>query len=230
MQQRFKKRYVPARRAPAPKYARATRKSVGYAAAPKPPVAQEVKFFDSTFPQTVIPAGPASLIDSTLVAEIQNGTGPQDRIGRKIKIIKIDFSLTILVSGASVANNTEAIRYDIWLDKQCNGVAPGPADLYTQIVTAQGTCQMPNLFNEKRFKRLYSHTVQMNTQNTNGGAPCTLGHKFEGTIRPNCIVEFDASTGNITDLTSNNIFQCWSTDNGLGITQNTFTRVHYVDA
>lgn len=232
MQHRFKKRYVPARRAPAPKYARATRKSVGYAAAPKPPVAQEVKFFDSVFPQTTVPAGPASLIDSTLVAEIQNGTGPQSRIGRKIKVIKIDYSLTVILNGATSGASTDAMRYDIWLDKQCNGVAPGPAELYTALAGTPGTTQMPNLFNEKRFKRVYTKVLQFNPM---GGVTATnqagnVGFKFEGSVRPNCIIEYDASTGNITDLTSNNLFQCWSADSGFIVTQASFTRVHYVDA
>ena len=227
MQQRFKKRYVPAKRAPGPKKAR----GVGYATMRVKP--SQIKFFDSAFPQTSIPAGPASLIDATLVAEIINGTGPRDRIGRKIKVVKIDYSLTVILSDATVGNNTEAIRYDIWLDKQCNGFAPAPTDLYTALATATGTCQMPNLFNEKRFKRLYTHTVQMNTLNANTAPaalrPCSVGHKFEGSLRPNIVIEFDATTGNIADLTSNNIFQCWSTDNGVGITQNCFTRVHYTD-
>ena len=231
MQQRFKKRYVPARRAPAPKYARATRKSVGYAAAPKPAVAQEVKFFDTVFPQTNVPVGSASLIDSTVVAEIVNGTGPQARIGRKIKVIKIDYDVTITYNGATATpRETDAVRIDYWLDKQCNGIAPLPAELYTTVAPALGTQQMPNLYNEKRFKRLFSRVVQFNPQMSIGAASGNFGHKFNGSFRPNCVIEYDNTTGNLTDLTSNNIFTCWSSDRGLCFTEAVFTRVHYVDA
>ena len=229
MQQRFKKRYVPARRAPAPKYARATRKSVGYAAAPKPPVAQEVKFKDTLFPAVGIPAGPASIIDATVVAEIVNGTGPTERIGRKIKVIKVDYSYTLVVNGAAAPLNVDAVRYDFWLDRQCNGFAPAAADLYTSLATA-GTTQFPNLFNEKRFKRLFTRVHQFNPQSAIGVASANNAIKVEGSFRPNCIIEYDATTGNITDLTSNNIFQCWSTDNGTVAVNTGLTRVHYVDA
>lgn len=230
MQQRFKKRYVPKR---APKRGRSSyaSKSLGYAAAPRPAVPQEVKFFDTVFPTAGIPAGSASLIDSTVVAEIQNGTGPQSRIGRKIKVIKIDYDVTIEYNGATATPRaSDAVRLDYWLDKQCNGIAPLPAELYTTLAPALGTGQMPNLFNEKRFKRLYSKVHQFNPQMSIGAASGNVGVKFEGSFRPNCVIEYDNSTGNITDLTSNNIFTCWSSDVGLCNTQAVFTRVHYVDA
>ena len=132
---------TPAKRKPSPK-TKAVRKSIGYAKQRVYPPA-EIKFFDSSFPQSFVPAGPASLIDSTLVAEITNGTGPQSRIGRKIKVVKIDFSATLTANGGTITTNTEAIRFDIWLDKQSNGIAPGPAELYTALAGPLGTCQCP---------------------------------------------------------------------------------------
>lgn len=225
----YKKPRAPARRKPSPK-AKAVRKTVGYAKAKVYPPA-EIKFFDSSFPQSFIPAGPASLIDSTMVAEIINGTGPQSRIGRKIKVVKVDFSATLTANGGTLTTNTEAIRFDIWLDKQCNGAAPGPTDLYTALAGPLGTCQMPNLFNERRFVRLYTHTHQFNSQNATAlGVPCDIGYKFEGSITPNCVIEYDATAGAITDLTSNNLFTCWSCDRGAGLTTSLFTRVHFTDA
>lgn len=235
MQHRFKRAYVPAKRTPGPKRPRSSpytaSKSVGYAVAPKPPAGQEVKFFDTVFPSAAIPAGPASLIDSTLVAEIVNGTGPSDRIGRKIKVLKVDYSYTLQLVGATAIIASDAVRYDIWLDKQCNGFAPAPAELYTTAATL-GTSQYPNLFNEKRFKRLYTRTRQMNSQNAVGAASAcaNFGMKVEGSFRPNVIIEYDASTGNITDLTSNNIFQCWSSDAAACVIAGNFVRIHYVDA
>lgn len=212
-----------------PKTTSGLAKPYGYGLAPRKTRA-EIKFFDSAFPSTAIPAGPASLIDSTVVAEIQNGTGPQDRIGRKIKVTKVDFSFTISAVGAIIGANTDCVRYDIWLDKQSNGAAPGPGDIYTALAGPPGTTQMPNLFNERRFTRLYSNVYQFNTQNSVGGAVSNMGHKVEGSIYPNVIIEYDATTGNITDLTSNNLFQCWGSDSGLLVTQANFVRVHFVDA
>ena len=192
----------------------------------------EIKFFDSTFPQTNIPSGPASLIDSTIVAQITNGTGPSDRIGRRIKVVKVDYSASVFLDGATATVNTEAFRLDFWLDRQCNGFAPAAAELYTTIAGPPGTCQMPNLYNEKRFKRLFTKVHQFNTMNSVGvaGVSANVGYKFEGSFRPNCVIEYDATTGNITDLTSNNIFTAWGSDIGFCSTNSIFTRVHYVDA
>lgn len=213
-----------------PKVTSGLAKPYGYGIAPRKTRA-EIKFFDSAFPSTAIPAGPASLIDSTVVAQVVNGTGPQDRIGRKIKVTKIDFSFTIVSNGAAIGANSDCVRYDIWMDKQCNGAAPGPAELYTTLAGVVGTTQMPNLFNERRFVRLYSNVHQFTTQNTTGaGVICNVGHKIEGSIYPNVIVEYDATTGNITDLTSNNFFQCWGSDSGFCVTNANFVRIHFVDA
>jgi len=192
----------------------------------------EVKFRSTAFPAAGIPAGVASLIDSTLVAEIVNGTGPNDRIGRRIKIVKIDYSYSLTLNGAAATFNTDAVRYDIWLDKQSNGVVPGQYDLYEDLsgLGVPGTCMLPNLYNEKRFKRLYTKVQQVNSQNFSGAQVCNAGIKFEGSIYPNVVIEFDASTGNITDLTSNNILQCWSSDSGFFSVRTCVTRVHYTDA
>lgn len=218
----------PAKRAvrKAPRY---SRKAVGYAASGSMIAPAEIKFKDTVFGVAAIPVGPASLIDSTVVAEIQNGVGPSDRIGRRIRVVKVDYSFTIVLNGAAALLNTDAVRYDMWLDRQCNGFAPAPADLYTALATS-GTTQMPNLFNEKRFKRLYTNVHQFNPASSIGASSANMGVKMEGSFKPNCVIEFDASTGNITDLTSNNIFQCWSSDSGFCVVNTGLTRVHYVDA
>lgn len=193
--------------------------------------AAEVKFFDTVFPTAGIPAGPASLIDSTLVAEIVNGTGPSNRIGRKIKVVKVDYSFSIQMVGGVAGVQSDAVRYDIWLDRQCNGVAPAPTELYTSAPTT-GTNQMPNLFNEKRFRRLYTNTHQFNLQTgIGGGNPgANVGIKVEGSFKPNSVIEYDDTTGNITDLTSANLFQCWSSDVGTCVIGSNFVRIHYTDA
>lgn len=191
----------------------------------------EVKFFDSAFPTAGIPAGPASLIDST-ICNIVNGTGPTDRIGRRVKVVKVDYSFSVVAAGLTMGLAADAFRFDIWLDKQCNGAAPAPADLYTAIAGIPGTAQMVNVLNEKRFKRLYSKVMSANSQNAAGAGNITtdVQYKFEGSIYPKITLEFDASTGNITDLTSGNLFTSWSCDNGLCTVIAVLTRVHFVDA
>lgn len=190
----------------------------------------EVKFFDSVFPAASVPAGPASLIDSTIVNMV-NGVGPSDRIGRKVKITRIDYSLSVLLAANVSGINTEAFRFDIWLDRQANGAAPGPTDLYASTAGIPGTCQFVNILNEKRFKRLHTHVQAINLLTgvgvSNPGA--NVGYKLEGSIYPKTTLEYDASTGNVTDLTSANIFTAWSSDNGYAYCNAVGTRVHYTD-
>lgn len=193
------------------------------------PAPAEVKFFDSAFPTAGIPAGPASLIDST-ICNIVNGTGPIDRIGRRVKVLKIDYSFSVVAAGATLILASDAFRFDIWLDKQCNGAAPGPTDLYTAVAGVPGTAQLVNVLNEKRFKRLYSKVMAVNSQNSGPLAVANMQYKFEGSVYPKITLEYDASTGNITDLTSNNLFTSWSCDNGLCTVIAVLTRVHFVDA
>lgn len=220
----------PAKRAPRKAPSALTKaKAVGYAGSGSKISPAEIKFKDTTFASVAVPAGPASLIDSTVVAEIVNGTGPSDRIGRRIKVVKVDYSFSVVLNGAAGLLNTDAVRYDMWLDRQCNGIAPLPAELYTAAATV-GTTQFPNLFNEKRFKRMYTKVHQFNPASAIGAASANVGIKIEGSFKPNCIIEYDATTGNITDLTSNNLFQCWSSDSGYCVVNTGLTRVHYVDA
>lgn len=206
-----------------------TGRSIGYAGSGSRAAPAEIKFYDSTFGTVGVPAGPASIIDPTVVSGIVNGTGPSDRIGRRIKVVKVDYSFSIILNGAAALLNSDAVRYDMWLDRQCNGLAPTPAELYTAAATL-GTTQFPNLFNEKRFKRMYTHVHQFNPASAIGAASANVGMKIEGSFSPNVVIEYDASTGAVGDLTSNNIFQCWSSDSGFCVVNTGFTRVHYVDA
>lgn len=191
----------------------------------------EIKFFDTVYGLAGIPAGPATNIDSTIV-NVVNGTGPSDRVGRKIKVTQIDYSFTVYLNGGAVGINTDAFRFDIFLDKQCNGAAPTALDLYTAVAGVPGTCQFLNILNEKRFKRLFTTCKQMNilsgiaAVNTSSN----VGVKVEGSIYPNCIIEYDASAGLVTDITSNNIVTAWGSDLGFCVAAATSTRVHYTDA
>lgn len=191
----------------------------------------ELKFFDTVFGTAAIPPGPATLIDSTIVNMI-NGVGPSDRVGRKVKVTKIDYSLSVVIVGATAGINTDAVRFDIFLDRQANGAAPTAADLYTAVAGVPGTGQFLNILNEKRFKRLYTNVRQLNLLSGIGAANpgANAGFKLEGSIYPNCIIEYDASAGNVTDLTSNNIITAWSSDGGFCVATATSTRVHYTDA
>lgn len=191
----------------------------------------EVKFYDQVLAAVGLPAGPASIIDSSICAGIINGSGPQNRVGRKIKVVQIDYSVNVTLNGTPAGANAEIVQFDIFKDKQCNGTAAAPADLYTASA-APGTCQMLVPFTEKRFSRLYTKSLIMNQTNSQSAAntPSNVATKFEGSIRPNCVVEYQASTGGIADIVTNNLFLAWSSDAGQAIISGVFTRVHYVDA
>lgn len=191
----------------------------------------EVKFFDSVFAAATIPAGAASLIDASML-EIVNGSGPSARLGRKIRVVRVDYSFSIVLVGSAAILNPDAYRFDIWLDKQCNGTAATAGDLYMNAGGVPGTCQFRNLSNEKRFKRLVTVTRELNGQTgvAVSNALANVGHKYDGTIYPKLEIEYEASTGAIADITSNNLFYSWSSDNGTIYCFAVNTRVYFVDA
>lgn len=185
----------------------------------------EVKYFDSNFGSVGVPAGPASLIDATII-NIVNGTGPSDRVGRRIRVVGIDYSTSVILLAG---NANDVIQFDIWQDRQSNGNTAAPAELYTAIAGAQGTCQFPYLPNEKRFKRLIKRTVSFNSQNVVGGVALQMAEKVEGHIKCNFTVEYNASTGNVTDIVTNNVFTSWSSNIGACQTATVACRIRYVD-
>ncbi len=161
----------------------------------------ERKFFDLAFDDTSVP-NTGTILDSA--NEIAQGTGEDDRLGRKCTIVRFDWRYTIQLLAGTTADASEIIRVIIYLDKQCNGVTATVANIL-ETVDYQS---FYNLSNSNRFSILYDKTHAIN-------ATAAFGATGDGTIAKsiarrfgkNCRIplEFSSTTGIISEIRSNNI-------------------------
>jgi len=149
---------------------------------------------------------------------IVQGTGPSQRIGRKIRVIGIVVRLVALANGSPLA-------FDLVIDKQCNGVSATAAQVYT---TPADPASFPNPFEETRFQFLKRVENKNYALALNGTGEFTVSY----TVKCNKMVEYNATTGVVGDLTSDNLtlFACATSNAVLQKIQSGQIRVLYVDA
>ena len=104
----------------------------------------ELKFKDNSFITNITTAG-VILPNTNSLVNIAVGTGPNERIGRQIKVKSINAYLTLQKNSSSYA--TDTIRLMLVLDTQCNGTAPA----ITDILQTASVNSFRNMANSKRF-------------------------------------------------------------------------------
>lgn len=164
---------------------------------------QEVKDFDVYI---------SSLTTTSDVLGGQNyvaiGTAPNQRVGRKIEIIKLMVNVSIQYKPVGMVDYGKATgtRFMIVLDTQCNGALPLIGDILSAVNT-QGWLAPYERANQYRFKILYDdyftnnvHSIYSTTQM----APVTTKVPF---IELDCKIpiQWKGTTTGIGDLASNNI-------------------------
>lgn len=181
------------------------------------------------------------------ILEIPTGTGPNERIGRKIKLthMSLDISVTTACTFATPHNK---VRLRVWLDKQCNGVAAVLADVYDATIAALclGTQAPLNLFNEGRFVLLgeSSRTIENSQDSTgamaNNAIPNLNQYQVNQLLQQlwHCalevplsqVIEYSGPTGQINEIRSNQIFVEVSSDyTGVSAIYRGNVRVRYTD-
>jgi len=186
----------------------------------------ECKFFDTSLTTAGVQNQWQQIDAGNILSGIVQGTGPSERVGRKIKVVGFVVRLGFSVSPG-------AWCFDLVRDKQCNGVASTSTQIYGVTVSNYGS--LPNPFEETRFqflKRMENfNTAQALTIN---GAPLNLTECCVSFVKKVAMtVEYSASTGTVADLTSDNVqLYCNSTGTAAPITPITkgFIRVLYTDA
>ena len=142
---------------------------------------------------------------------IANGTGAKQRIGRKIVIRSVHVRGTYTGGGSGFPNNT--IRLILGVDKQTNGVITQREELLD--VSGEGVNMFKRLSNVNRFETLFDrrHDVNALAGTNAGGIPRNM--KFEMHKKCYVPVEFDGTTGLVSEIASNNIFLDFITDNSV---------------
>lgn len=161
----------------------------------------ELKFFDTAV---------SFLLDTVLEvpasgqwALIPQGDTQSTRDGRLARIKHIHFRG--LVFGPSAQNSLSGTSFFIWvvLDRQANGAAAAATDVMTS--TAPVSC-LRNLNNAKRFKILHKEVVSPAKSGLADDATSTLSWPIEFNIPCDILMDWNSTTGAITEITSNNIF------------------------
>ncbi len=177
----------------------------GYYGRYKGPVS-EMKFHDLDIDDASIALGGTIIADScNLIAQ---GVTESQRVGRKCTIMGINWRYNVTLSAATNQNNSsEIVRLVLYQDKQCNGAAA----TVTGLVETSDYQSFNNLANKNRFNILMDRTYQLNaTAGSGRGATDTLSygeHTVQDSFYKKCTIpiEYDSTTGAITEIRSNNI-------------------------
>ncbi len=172
---------------------------------PRRGVPAEAKFFETNVDDAVIAAN--FNIEGSLNL-IPQGVTENTRVGRKCTVTKVMLRLTVnLPSTATAADTTDIVRILLILDKQCNGSNAA----VTQLLENDNYQSFNSLANSGRFRTLWDKTVSISSNGGSGrGSTDTLSYGAVSKAltffkNVNIPIEFNAGTGAITEVRSNNI-------------------------
>ncbi len=162
---------------------------------------KESKFFDTTLVGAAVATGgtfhPLALVPQSLT---ESG-----RVGRMITVTQVMIKGVIEIPPSSFANLTsDLIRIVLIQDKQANGAIPAVGD-YLELNEFIG---FNNLTNKNRFRTLASTIVRINAGISGNGTTEQTGEALEYFSlfkKVKIPIEYDSTTGAITEISSNNI-------------------------
>lgn len=175
----------------------------------------EMKFFDFDHDDAVVATG-GIVTDS--INLIPQGTTESERNGRKcvIKSVACNFSVKMIeVDGIASPAVTETLRVIIFLDKQCNGAIAASS----LLIDGNEIHAFRNLANQSRFTFLYDKVIPLSwatltSEGSNLFSSAEMVKQFKFYKTCNIPLEFDSTTGAITEIRSNNIGFCLVSEAG----------------
>ncbi len=167
---------------------------------------QELKFHDVDLDDALISSG-GTVTDS--ICKIAQGVTEVQRIGRKAVIKKIGwrYQLSIAEQDAqSTPVSADTVRVILYQDMQCNGASAA----FNDLLESTDFQSFSNLVNRGRFRVLMdrTHALSVRTLASDGaGVVSSSGIKQNYSFYKACNIpiEFNAATGAITEIRSNNI-------------------------
>lgn len=189
-----------------------------------PPV-QEVKYKEFTTATNFQPATNGwAFLNTTLLSTIIQGTGPNDRIGRNIRVVGVVVRALV---NTDITGFFSPSSMDLVWDNQFNGILPGVSEIYNStlppnVATATGH-SLPNPLFDQRFK--FAKRVQIKNPNS-------ALNLVDFNYTCNKIIEYKASTltGAITDLSASNIYLTFCSPGDSAPQIDYSLRILYVDA
>lgn len=189
---------------------------------------QELKFFDTSQVDTVVPTTGQILTSINLVSQ---GIAENQRIGRKIVIRSIAmrwfYNLQFQQDQPDIGGG-DTLRIIVFLDKQANGAAASVSGILeaTQIESYR------NLANKNRFDILMDRKFTLNrkiavTDGTNTSTTPLLQKFTQWYKRCEIPIEFDSTAGVIAEVRSYNVGLLYISQNGLIGVGTQQTRIRY---
>ncbi len=174
-------------------------RSVGYVGA-----TGELKFHDIAVDDASIAVN--GVIQNTgSINLIPQGVTEVQRVGRKCVIRSINWRYNLQIAAQANLTSDETIRMIMYVDKQANGATA----TVTGILETDDYQSFRNLANSGRFNILYDKTHSLNASagggdgTANDAAPMNINRAFYK--KCSIPLEFDSTTGAITEIRSNNI-------------------------
>ncbi len=166
----------------------------------------ELKFFDVSLDDAVIAAG-GVVTDS--INKIAQGVTESERVGRKCTIKSVYWNgvLTLPeVLAQATPGAGDRVRLILYLDKQCNGATATQAG----ILESTAYDSYRNLANSGRFQILLDKKITLNYLTLGSNSAASHSHtqflrQFSFYKKCNIPIEFDNTTGAITEIRSNNL-------------------------
>ncbi len=176
----------------------------------------ELKFFDLDIDDAVVAASGVIAQDSC--NKIAQGVTEVQRVGRKCTIKAVNWRYLLILpqqDAQATPAPGESIRVIVYLDKQCNGATA----TNTGILESADFQSFNNLANKNRFTILMdkTHSVNYNTLGSDGAGVISSNQvlkNYQWYKKCNIPIEFDAATGAITEIRSNNIGVLLVSQNG----------------
>lgn len=191
----------------------------------------ELKYLDGTFDKTDIDIGGDINASINLIPQ---GTTQSERIGRKVVIKKIILKYKIILNESDSSTTTnDYLRWIVYQDKQCNGATATAANILA-LIGGHGVLSNRNLTESGRFIILKDIKTAITSEASIYQEVATNLVNMEKEkweehyIECNIPVEFDSTTGAITEIRSNNIGYLLISANGLLDVISTF-RIRYTD-
>lgn len=194
---------------------------------------QELKFKDFTTSFSSSASGTIETITEHL--DIAQGDGPQERIGRRVKLKSFYWKITMRLDSVIVMSGHNNVRVIAVLDKQCNGSAPALSGTVLTTATQQSNT---NLENSMRFRILYDRVFTFNHLAGGAGGDAATNilraasvEKYVEINLPvnGLVIDFDSSlvTGVISTRRSNNIMLYFFTSHASPMNHSTTVRIRY---
>lgn len=164
----------------------------------------ELKFFDTALTETQFATTAAVSFPSLNL--IPQGVTESTRVGRKCTIKKLHLNFRLTKDASATLAGTDTVRVIVYVDKQANGAAATAADI---LEVTTDTFSYRNLANVNRFRILKDIKYQLNAQAAAGdgttNSSVVYGKYYQCSVPLDLPIEFDSTTGAITEIKSNNI-------------------------